>query len=48
MNETELKILYIIVGMILAFTAIFIIISYIPAERFNWMFEDQQGQSSTP
>ena len=48
MSTTELKMVYIILGMILAFTAIFILISYIPAERLNWLFEDRQGQSSTP
>jgi hypothetical protein len=39
MDTTELKILYIVLGMILAFTGIFILLSFIPGERFNWMFE---------
>jgi hypothetical protein len=39
MSTTELKILYIVLGMILAFTGIFILITCIPGERFNWMFQ---------
>lgn len=39
MSTTELKILYIILGMILAFAGIFILLCFIPGERFNWMFQ---------
>ncbi len=39
MSTTELKILYIVLGMVLAFTGLFILIAYIPAERFDWMFQ---------
>jgi hypothetical protein len=38
MSTTELKMVYIILGMLLAFTAIFILITCIPGERFDWMF----------
>lgn len=41
MSTTEQKMVYIILGMILAFTAIFILITCIPGERFNWMFQGQ-------
>jgi hypothetical protein len=41
MSTTEAKMVYIILGMILAFTAIFILITCIPGERLNWLFQGQ-------
>ena len=38
MTATEAKMVYIILGMILAFAAIFILITCIPGERLDWLF----------
>jgi hypothetical protein len=39
-GKTEKQMLYIILGMIAVFTAIFIVIAYVPSESFSWMFPD--------
>jgi hypothetical protein len=44
-GKTEKQILYIILGMILIFFAIFTALAFIPAKSFNWMFPDPDEMS---
>ena len=39
MDATERRMLWIILGMIIAFVGVFILLSYIPAERLRGLFD---------
>jgi hypothetical protein len=36
-TSTERRLLWIVIGMVAAFIGIFILITYVPAEKFRWL-----------
>lgn len=47
MSHSERNMVYIILGMLGAFIAVFIIIALIPSSAFDWLFKDDDSSVSS-